>query len=307
MVLDNGYITVFMFCWIIKHGPSGWYDHKTATTVDQPVYSAWSWLIVVNNGDSWPRWWCSWDLPFGNLQNPRTTGGGENHRQKCWKFSVATFDDRRIQWSNQAFKMALKMAADLFFQSWMAFDTVDTDTGGSERGGELTSNLWLEAMGWWTYIKSHVLPVETNHQHRAYCDIQCIYTNIIWSTGNEMSWYYRDTMARASSLGMSTASPLLHSCGGGPNAASGNSGLSQNLKLQNPLENWWKWFSPFNLLWKIASPCFPMLSRGFPYWNCCHSLPHLAKKFRKEVSFTTRSWENAAADRSQLKGHEDLA
>ena len=115
MVLDNGYITVFMFCWIIKHGPSGWYDHKTATTMDQPVYSAWSWLIVVNNGDSWPRWWCSWDLPFGNLQNPRTTGGGENHRQKCWKFSVATFDDRRIQWSNQAFKMALKMAADLFF------------------------------------------------------------------------------------------------------------------------------------------------------------------------------------------------
>jgi len=44
--------------------------------------------------------------------------------------------------------MALKMAADLFFQSWMAFDTVDTDTDGSERGGELTSNLWLEAMGW---------------------------------------------------------------------------------------------------------------------------------------------------------------
>jgi hypothetical protein len=31
--------------------------------------------------------------------------------------------------------MALKMAADLFFQSWMAFDTADTDTDGSERGG----------------------------------------------------------------------------------------------------------------------------------------------------------------------------
>ena len=73
--------------------------------------------------------------PLGICRIPEPLEVGRIIDKKWWKFSVATFDDRRIQWSNQAFKMALKMAADLFFQSWMAFDTADTDTDGSERGG----------------------------------------------------------------------------------------------------------------------------------------------------------------------------
>ena len=69
------------------------------------------------------------DKNAGNSPLPRLMTGGYNDQT------------RPLRWP-------LKWRRIFFFQSWMAFDTVDTDTDGSERGGELTSNLWLEAMGW---------------------------------------------------------------------------------------------------------------------------------------------------------------